>query len=139
MSASAANPSLRRPPTSVSLQIMATPVSGYVSNPAGWMWRSTMRMEKLSIYAENKASSKTLEKLCSRLATEFQSGIPPVDPAARAVDDGVMKAHHIWKNRPLCFWGVCPIDRRAYRVYYTALGFSLQPIEAVVPAEGLPV
>ena len=95
--------------------------------------------EKALIYAENKASQKTLEKLCMRLSTEFQSDIPPVDPAARTVDDTLMKAHHIRRNRPRYFWGVSPTDRRAYRVSYAAAGFSLLPIEAMVSAEEVPV
>jgi hypothetical protein len=109
---------------------------------------------KALIYAENKANQKTLEKLCSRLSTEFINGIPVKSEASRVerkaesrstlyalrptfVDDAVMKAHHIWKNKPRYFWGVCPKERKAYRVRYAASGFSLQPIETMVPAEGL--
>ena len=81
------------------------------------------------IYAENKASPKTLEKLCDRLANEFQTQIPEADPAAKVVDDALMKAHHIWKNRPRFFWAVGPTTRQSFAVRYgRQAGFSLDPI-----------
>jgi len=93
-----------------------------------WMDVAVYGVEgKAWIYAENKASQKTLEKLCNRLATEFQSGVSPVDRDAKGVDDALMKAHHIWNNRPRYFWGVAPTRRQSYEVRYTSQGFHFLP------------
>jgi len=92
-----------------------------VYNPTGHAW----------IYAENKASHKTLEKLCRRLATEFIDDIPAVDLEKKTVDDALMKARHIWKNRPPYFWAVCPTEHRPYAVRYQSTGFSLQRSDAL--------
>jgi len=89
---------------------------------------------KVLIYAENKAHQKTLEKLCSRLSAEFLNNIPAVDPEARGIDDALMKAHHIWRNRPQFFWGVCPTDRQVYEVLYSRTGFSLAELDALPSA-----
>jgi hypothetical protein len=84
---------------------------------------------KALIYAENKASTKILEKLCARLASEFQSDILPVNPEAKVVDDALMKAHHIWKNQPRYFWGVCPTQHQPYEIHYLRpMGFYLKPV-----------
>jgi hypothetical protein len=94
---------------------------------------------RASIYAENKARQKTLEKLCHRLADEFRTDIPPVNPDAPGIDDALMKAHHIWRHRPQYFWGVCPTHRLAYRTAFGLSGFRLDPVDAILPCEGLPV
>jgi len=101
---------------------------------------------KALIYAENKASPKTLEKLCSRLSKEFINGIPVESEAysvkrpsesrstlyalgSRPVDDAVRKAQHIWKNRPRYFWGVCPTQHQPYEIHYLRpMGFYLKPV-----------
>jgi hypothetical protein len=77
------------------------------------------------IYAENKATEKTLQKLCARLASEFTDGIPAVDLEQKSVDDALMKAHHIWKNRPPYFWAVCPTQKWPFAVRYRRAGFTL--------------
>jgi hypothetical protein len=87
-----------------------------VYQPSGRAW----------IYAENKASRKTLGKLCRRLATEFIAGIPAVELERKTVDDALMKARHIWKNRPHYFWAVCPTEQKPYVVRYGPTGFSLE-------------
>jgi hypothetical protein len=85
------------------------------------------------IYAENKANKKTLEKLCARLASEFTQGIPAVDLEKKVIDDALMKAHHIWKNRPPYFWAVCPTEKLSFSVRYESAGFTLEP-SAALPA-----
>jgi hypothetical protein len=89
------------------------------------------------IYAENKASEKTLEKLCKRLQSEFQNTLPRVDPDDPRVDDALMKAHHIWRHRPSYFWGVCPTQRQAYHVTFRHSGFTLEWVDAIAPCEGV--
>lgn len=89
---------------------------------------------KALIYAENKASQKTLEKLCTRLSTEFQGGVPPVNPEGKVVDDALMKAHHIRNNRPRYFWGVCPTVRSVWEVDFHAAGFRLRMVGALPAA-----
>jgi hypothetical protein len=92
------------------------------------------------IYAENKASGKTLEKLCARLSAEFADYVPVLsgEEEIRGVDDAVMKANHIWKHRPVYFWGVSPSVRRAFRVLYEDRGFRLQEIERIPHADEMP-
>jgi hypothetical protein len=83
------------------------------------------------IYAENKANKKTLEKLCARLSRDFCDRIPAVDLEKKSVDDALMKAHHIWKNRPAYFWAVCPTEQKTYTVRYRSAGFSLEASDAL--------
>jgi len=103
---------------------------------------------KALIYAENKANQKTLEKLCYRLSSEFndiadrtsenvnlRSSIGDLRTAIP--DDAVMKARHIWRNRPRYFWGVCPTSRQMYLVSYARCGFSFEAMESPVFSEGL--
>jgi len=89
---------------------------------------------KVLIYAENKASQKTLEKLCVRLSGEFRHGIPRIGTETGQVDDALMKACHIWKNRPHYFWGVCPTSNEVYSVHYQGNGFTLEAIKVVPSA-----
>jgi hypothetical protein len=74
------------------------------------------------IYAENKANQKTLEKLCARLSMEFQNDVPPIDPKAKRIDDALMKAHHIRRNRPRFFWAVCPSSHAVFEIQYLRSG-----------------
>ena len=92
------------------------------------------------IYAENKALARTLERLCARLTTDFAEGIPfvPDDAPTAGVDDAVMKANHIWKQRPSYFWGVSPTLRRAFQVIYSDAGFRLSETERVPMADEQP-
>jgi hypothetical protein len=79
------------------------------------------------IYAENKANEKTLQKLCGRLASEFQNGVPFFrEEEMQKVDDAVMKAHHIWRHRPKYFWGVSPQSKRSFAIRYSRTGFGLE-------------
>ncbi len=94
-----------------------------VYSPDGQAW----------IYAENKANQRTLEKLCARLSSEFSVSLPVIPADEKPVDDALMKARHIWKNRPLYFWGVCPTEKKSYAVHYHPTGFSLEP-SAALPA-----
>jgi hypothetical protein len=80
------------------------------------------------IYAENKAGQKTLEELCARLATEFQTDVPKIDPEANIFDDALMKAQHIWRHRPRYFWGVCPTISKPYLLHYGRNGFELDAL-----------
>ncbi len=82
------------------------------------------------IYAENKARQKTLEKLCARLCADFQSDIPPIADA-KIVEDALMKAHHIWKNKPRYFWAVCSVEFKSYEVCYTKKGFTLVDLNKI--------
>ncbi len=88
------------------------------------------------IYAENKAGQKVLEKLCRRLSSEFRNEIPQVDLQAKGVDDALMKASHIWRNRPGYFWGVSPTMRYPFQINYDRNGFTLAPISEIpsIPA-----
>jgi len=72
------------------------------------------------IYAGNKASPRTLARLCERLGRDYFNGVPmmPEDAAPGSVDDAVMKANHIWRHRPTYFWGVSPTARAAYAVTF---------------------
>jgi hypothetical protein len=92
-----------------------------VYNPEGHAW----------IYAENKANQRTLDKLCGRLASEFSESLPVVHPDEKPVDDAIMKARHIWKNRPPYFWGVCPTQKKSYQVHFHPTGFSLEPSASI--------
>lgn len=85
------------------------------------------------IYAENKASDKTLEKLCSKLERSYADRVPIVDmdEKTKVHDDPLMKANHIWRNKPRYFWGVSPERSQAYEVLYGAAGFHLARIERV--------
>ena len=85
---------------------------------------------KAFIYAENKAHEKTLQKLCARLAGDFNE-IPAAGPEDLQTDDALMKAHHIWRHRPRYFWGVCPTSRLPYAVSFDRNGFRLLPVEAI--------
>jgi hypothetical protein len=80
---------------------------------------------KAFVYAENKANAKVLDKLCGRLATTFQSGVP-FPEEGQPIEDAIMKAQHIWLHRPRYFWGVSPTSRKAYEVAFTNHGFELQ-------------
>jgi hypothetical protein len=67
----------------------------------GWMDVAVYgRDGKAMFYAENKAHAATLGKLCRRLESEFKTQVPYVDEENQPHDDAVMKAHHIWRNRP---------------------------------------
>jgi hypothetical protein len=92
------------------------------------------------IYAENKAAARALEKLCQRLSGDFCDHVPIIseDDNLRGVDDAVMKANHIWKHRPVYFWGVSPSVRRAYEVNYLERGFRLSEVNGVPHADLLP-
>jgi hypothetical protein len=86
------------------------------------------------IYAENKAAENILTKLCGRLEADFEGGVPvvdltPVEGKRLSHDDALMKANHIWRNRPYYFWAVCPTKSQAYTVHFNSVGFSLKPIE----------
>lgn len=81
------------------------------------------------IYAENKANYKTLQKLCARLSSEFQTTIPRIELDTPLVDDAIMKAHHIWKNRPKCFWGIAPNLKLLFEVTYLRDGFYFTKLE----------
>jgi hypothetical protein len=107
----------------------------------GWMDVAVYDPEgKALIYAENKASQKTLEKLCARLSSEFHDIADRVseignrksamcDMRSAIVDDAVMKAQHIWRHRPRYFWGVCPTIRIAFTVQFERhMGFHLTPL-----------
>lgn len=87
----------------------------------------TDREDRPWIYAENKASARTLERLCARLTSDFAEGIPFVanDAPIAGVDDAIMKANHIWNHRPSYFWAVSPTSRRAFQVAYSEAGFRL--------------
>jgi len=89
------------------------------------------------IYAETNASQKTLEKLCTRLETEFVDEIPdlPEDENGKLLthSDVLMKANHIWKHKPFYFWGRSPTGSFTYRVMYHRFGFGLHPI-ATIPS-----
>ena len=87
----------------------------------------TDRDDKPWIYAENKASARTLERLCGRLTSDFVERIPFVadDAPIAGIDDAVMKANHIWNHRPRYFWAVSPTLRRAFQVVYSEAGFRL--------------
>jgi hypothetical protein len=97
---------------------------------------------KALIYAENKANPKTLEKLCHRLSTEFQTEVPVLDiddeRTGTRADDTLMKASHIWRHKPRYFWGVCPTHRQAYDIRYQSSGFRLLPVESI-PALSFPI
>jgi hypothetical protein len=104
---------------------------GYARNQtrfeSRWMDVAVYRTDGQAwIYAENKANKKTLDKLCTRLASEFTQGIPAVDVERKAADDALMKAHHIWKNRPHYFWAVCPTEKWPFIVRYQPGGFALE-------------
>jgi len=94
--------------------------------------------DSVFIYAENKASDKVLNNLCARLETEFQSEIPaipePEEDKKIPHDDAKMKAHHIWRNKPVYFWAVSPSFQQAYRVEYHRFGFSLKKVEKIPQA-----
>jgi hypothetical protein len=98
------------------------------------------RAQRPWIYAENKASGRTLEKLCDRLEGEFAEHVPIIDDDAplSGVDDAVMKANHIWRQRPAYFWGVSPGVRRAYDVRYGDRGFRLAPAPGIPHADEMP-
>lgn len=90
------------------------------------------------IYAENKASEKTLSGLCERLSGEFSNRIPFAETdSERRPDDPVMKAQHIWRNRPNYFWAISPGTRRAFDVDYGVSGFKLKPIPDIPNADRL--
>ncbi len=94
----------------------------------GWMDVAVFgENKKPTIYAENKAAERTLLKLCTRLESEFETGIPFPDPDVVTHDDALMKAQHIWLHRPVYFWGVCPTLRRSFQVSYNRQGFRLAP------------
>jgi hypothetical protein len=79
------------------------------------------------LYAESKASGRTLERLIERLSHDFQQGLPPV-PEGEKPSDPWQKASHILRKRPEYFWAVSPRLRCAYKVHYTPRGFTLQPM-----------
>lgn len=83
---------------------------------------------KALIYAENKASDKTLQKLCGRLEKEFALSVPFPPGDELTADDVLMKAQHIWLNKPRFFWAVAPTLRKAYTVGYGRGGFTLEPL-----------
>ena len=87
------------------------------------------------IYAENKALEKTLVKLCSTLEKDFEERVPRIDLdndlITKRHDDPLMKANHIWRHRPVYFWGVAPTYRQAYKVNYRASGFVLEERDAI--------
>lgn len=85
------------------------------------------------IYAENKATSKTLQALCTRLSSDFEHEIPAIDPEAKRIDDAVMKAHHIRREKPRYFWAVAPLSRYAFEVLYSRGGFRLSPLPDRLP------
>jgi len=96
---------------------------------AGDIFEDTFSDSSPRIYAENKAEETVLRKLCGRLETEFATHVPVVEEPEpgnhKAGDDALMKAHHIWVNRPRFFWAVSPTLRQAYRVDYGDTGFRL--------------
>lgn len=86
------------------------------------------------VYAENKASEKVLRKLCARLESDFATHVPYVsreEEATQKIDDAIMKANHIVRNRPTYFWSVSPTYRQAYTVNYFDNAFTLSPIENI--------
>ncbi|OVE76646.1 hypothetical protein BVX98_04985 [bacterium F11] len=96
------------------------------------------------IYAENKASSKTLEKLCLMLQSYFEENIPEIPETKegnpRFRQDPIMKANHIWRNKPEYFWGVSPTLALAYCVRYNDMGFTMEkkdhiPLYMEIPAK----
>jgi hypothetical protein len=99
----------------------------------GWMDVAVFdKKGEAYIYAENKANEKTLQKLCGRLASEFRNGVPFFrEEEMKKVDDAVMKAHHIWRHRPMYFWGVSPSHRQSFLVHYSRSGFHLETAAAL--------
>lgn len=83
---------------------------------------------KALIYAENKATTKLLDKLCGRLEKEFASGVPFPQGDEAPSDDALMKAQHIWLHKPQYFWAVAPTLHKSYRVNMRAGGFTLEPV-----------
>jgi hypothetical protein len=87
---------------------------------------------RVSLYAETKASDRTLERLVADLSTEYADGLPFLELAeGQKPPDAFQKAAHILRNRPHYFWAVSPNHRLAFEVNYLNVGFRLDPVSDI--------
>ncbi len=84
---------------------------------------------RVRLYAETKASDRTLERLVSELSSGFAEGLPFLELVeGQKPPDAFQKAAHILRHRPTLFWAVSPNQRLAFTVHYHSVGFRLEAV-----------
>jgi hypothetical protein len=102
--------------------------TGYMDVAVRNEWGQTV------LYAESKASCRTLERLIDHLTSDYREGLPGLAEGENP-SDAWQKAGHILRHRPDYFWAVSPQFRRAFKINYLSHGFLLYPLPDIPVAQ----